>query len=632
MMPSIQSAASAASVWAHSDGRNADRIAENVAHIACASRSRLLTTGIGLWLVVVASVLSATGIHAAEAEAQPNAWAQLLRPNEIAWPEQPAQVELFGRTWHRVQTKYFQVHFDPGRTAEAREFVKLIDNVYGLYMGLLGIKPTPAIQLYLCPSKEVHRAIVTAWTEKAVGRSRSSSHPDGTAVALNPYDQTVKGRIARAAYTLGSLFDRRRRGRLLPAQPTSAARAWWRLTILGHCSLRASDTLYARDSRARIRASLPPGGPPRLAPVIAQMNAGARADWARYTFLGCALCYYVESLYGLDKLGEIWRALADVPAEQPLPVVETFSKALGKPFREIENGCAALLGVAININATLPPTVVRRFAAPQIATSSMLRDAIKRRDYPLAIKSSTVALAAPGGAHTPSQWAYLHYATGFAFDQLGQRAEAIGHYERALIWVEPDSKLCTELEAALMQRPTSFYGSTGRRRVGGTPWAVAEQPVDLQQDERRFAFLRGGTHAQFPFLLPDGHFAQLDAQEKARLANQCLQASATAQDTALWQAIETLGLLRERRALPLLHQIVLRKGTTMGYRQCWVATRALYRIADPQSIPTLVQATRCLNTNVRAAASFALRRLTGQRFRRPEEWQRWWGEQQREER
>ncbi len=90
---------SAGSVSIYSNGRNIEGV---IGDAVFGLRGRGPTAGIGVWLAMVASAALATGIHAAEAEAQPNAWAQLLRPNDIAWPEQPAQVELFGRTWHRV--------------------------------------------------------------------------------------------------------------------------------------------------------------------------------------------------------------------------------------------------------------------------------------------------------------------------------------------------------------------------------------------------------------------------------------------------------------------------------------------------------------------------------------------------
>ncbi len=153
---------------------------------------------------------------------------------------------------------------------------------------------------------------------------------------------------------------------------------------------------------------------------------------------------------------------------------------------------------------------------------------------------------------------------------------------------------------------------------------AAAKPIDLHQDERRMSWVVSSKPIQkLPFLLRDGQFDQLGPEEKARLAKEHLEALHTGLSSQdLWNTIEVLGALHERRALVRLHSIMLGRG-----RPAWLAARALYRIGDPQSLPFFVQATSHSITNTRAVASFALHKMTGQHFRTPEEWQRWWAAQ-----
>jgi len=251
--------------------------------------------------------------------------------------------------------------------------------------------------------------------------------------------------------------------------------------------------------------------------------------------------------------------------------------------------------------------------------------AIRRGDYRTGLTNFTAALSAAGADFRASHWAQAYYGAGFALDQLGHRSRSIEFYERALIWVEPHSALRSQLEQALVASPRRFM-STGRR----SQWAAADRPVSLPEDRQRHRSVAGGADARFPFLLPDDRFQNLTAEEKQRLAEVHLETLRTAPGgEARWRAIETLGLLRERRALPYLQRFLLELGPAMGYRQCWVSARALYRIAAPETVPALVRATVCRNPQARAGASLALEKITGQRFRTPAEWQRWWAEQQR---
>jgi len=548
-------------------------------------------------------------------------WQALLKPNEIDWPQQPELVEQFGMTWQRVQTKYCQLHFERMQSDAARELAGVADNVYVFYARLLETKPQAPIPVYLSPSKEAHRIVTGAWGLRDWRASVSIYNLDGTAAVVRFDGQSRGDRVRQLMKGLGRLFCRVRKGAPLPPWPEALAHLWWRSAAIGYCGHRTRDLAESVVTKDRIKSRFPAVGPARLRPTLDEMNARTRGKWGTSIFWGRALCHYIVERHGLAKLGEMTRLLTDVATEQPLPVAEVFAKSLGASLEQVESECAALFEVTLSTGRPRPTAeVLRPVRGPRVRLPG---GATTRTHRPPTLSSLMGSLAAPGGQYTTDQWAYFHYAAGFRFDELGYREKAIHHYERALLWTEPDSKLRPVLEAALLARPTHFARVSSRTR-GAMPWAVAGEPVDLREDEGRLPYLRGGTNAQFPFLLPDGHFGQVDAQERTRLADEHLQALAAAQGDRHWQAIEALGLLKERRALPLLHQIVLRKGATMGYRQCWVAARALYRIADPQSIPTLVRATRCLNRNVRAASSFALQRITGQHFRTPQEWERWW--------
>jgi len=367
-----------------------------------------------------------------------------------------------------------------------------------------------------------------------------------------------------------------------------------------------------------LRSKFPGDRATRLRPLVAQLNTGQRSSLRTGFYWWQALLLHVEERYGLGKVGEIMRTLTDVAPEQPLPVAEAFASAIGKPLEEIEDECAKLLGVTLV--AEPPRPVVRTVASTRVPAFVQARGAILRRDYASALNGLLPALAAPGGAYSAKEWADLHYGAGFALDQLGHRQSAIDHYERALVWAEPESSLYAELESGLVQRRTRF-----RYQARTTHRAAANRPVDLHQDERNFsAVVRGGTHERFPYLLDTNHFADTTPEDKARIAEEQLQVLRTVPDgEPRWRAMEILGLLQERRALPLLHRYVLERGTAMGYCQCMVAARALYRIADRQSIPFLVKATSSINMNTRAGAFCALQKLTGQRFRTPREWERW---------
>jgi len=161
----------------------------------------------------------------------------------------------------------------------------------------------------------------------------------------------------------------------------------------------------------------------------------------------------------------------------------------------------------------------------------------------------------------------------------------------------------------------------------------ANRPIDLHQDERYGSLLRGATTTKFPWLLPNGHYDNLAPGQKAQLTEEQLRILSTDEEgEPRWRAMEILGLLRERRSLPRLHAILHDPGHVVRYRQCWVAVRALYRIADRQSIPTLIRAARHVHAIPRAGASFTLQKLTGQHFRTPAEWERWWAAEQQERR
>ena len=553
-------------------------------------------------------------------------WRALLEPNEIDWPAQPEQVERFGTTWLCVQTKYCQLHFGRAQSDAARELAGLVDNVYDFYARLLETKPQSPVPVYLPSSKDVHHVITDVWGLFDWRASAATCDPFGIAAVLRPGPRSHGEAIRQLMEAMGWLFARARKGAPLPPWPEALAHQWWRRAAIDHCAFRMRALVESSAIQERIKGRFLAAGPARLGSTIDEMNAGARTNWGPSIFWGRGLCHYVVERYGLDKLGETLRTLTDVPTDQPLPLAEAFAKVLGGPLEQIEDECATFFGVALT--AGRPWRTVRGLPPTDDSRLSQARDAAVRGDCAEASRIAMASLSTSGDTYTGREWAYLNYVAGFALDSLGRRGAAIGHYESALVWIEPNAKLYAELEAALVRAPVSFYHASLRTRRARLPWTVADHPVDLRGDEQDYAFVVGGTDRKYPFLLADGHFDRLDGQEKQRLTAQYLHALATAQGNDLWHAIEAVGLLRERRALPLLHKLVLRNGAVLGYRQCWVAARALYRIADRQSIPTLVRATRCVNEHVRAAASFALHRITGRRFRTPDEWQRWWAGQQ----
>ena len=174
-----------------------------------------------LGLIVTHGILSAN-LAGGAAQAD-RAWAALLKPNEIEWPAQPEQVEELGAVWHRVQTKYFQLHFDPAQTDAARELAAIVDNVYDLYARLLEIKPPPRIPGYLSSSKEMHVAVTTAWGFSD-WRSRSPvSDPAASSVAARADGVTRGSRIYNLMSAVGCLFAQQKRGRPLPPWPAALA-------------------------------------------------------------------------------------------------------------------------------------------------------------------------------------------------------------------------------------------------------------------------------------------------------------------------------------------------------------------------------------------------------------------------
>ncbi len=307
---------------------------------------------------------------------------------------------------------------------------------------------------------------------------------------------------------------------------------------------------------------------------------------------------------------------------QPVPASEFTHAKLGLRVGDVvmdqRRGRAHTQRVA---NLGAPRAVVR-------AASSVYRvgfSAVRRGQYETGLKSLLDALTAPGSSFSASEWARAYYSAGFAYDRLGRRGRAIEMYELALLWEPKGSPLYKALQAAQVA-PPSRYLYTGRSRI--VRRRPPQGPVDLFEDERRVTFMNGGQRVVFRFMVPDGRFDNMTPEQKQRLADEQLQAiQQGAEGEPLWRAIETLGVLKDRRALPHLHRLLHEEGRIVRGRQCWVACRALVRIADRSSIPHFISVLNHRITNVRAGASYGLHKLTGQHFRTPAEWQRWWAQQ-----
>jgi len=209
-----------------------------------------------------------------------------------------------------------------------------------------------------------------------------------------------------------------------------------------------------------------------------------------------------------------------------------------------------------------------------------------------------------GGTFSNAQWAEAYLAAGYAYDRKGERGQAIENYSLAAAFASPESAVAQWAEKGLVAPLTQTpFGTSGRT----------------------------GRHAGwFPFRQrPETAFANLDDEARRRLADENLRTLGAAPDgETRWKAIEALGLLRDRRAVPRLLQFLDRRGRAMGFRQSWVAAKALGRIGDPATVPALIDALASINPDTRREALNALRRITGQHLTTQQQWRRWLADNQ----
>ncbi len=155
--------------------------------------------------------------------------------------------------------------------------------------------------------------------------------------------------------------------------------------------------------------------------------------------------------------------------------------------------------------------------------------------------------------------------------------------------------------------------------------------VDLHAWRHKKMFLRAREFAYSarPVQLPTHQFRDYKEGARKALGDLYLEALNTEPDgERRWIAIEVLGSLRDRRAVPRLIGFVNQKGSVAGYRQCWLAARALGRIGEPAAAPALIDALSSLNRSTRNYALKGLQTITGQKLKTQEEWREWWAANQ----
>jgi len=225
--------------------------------------------------------------------------------------------------------------------------------------------------------------------------------------------------------------------------------------------------------------------------------------------------------------------------------------------------------------------------------------ACKAGQYDQALDILDGLMELDGAALSNSQWGEVCLAAGYAHDRKGDRNRAIESYGLAAALAEPRTTAAMWAEKGLSAPLTQVPFTTSTRRTT--------------------------TRRAAPFAQrPEDHFANLDADARRRTAEQNLQTVQTAPDgQTRWQAIEALGLLRDRRAVPHLSQFLNRRGAAMGFRQSWVAAKALGRIGDRAAVPHLIDALTSINVDTQRESRRALQKITGQNLQTQDEWRQW---------
>jgi hypothetical protein len=204
-----------------------------------------------------------------------------------------------------------------------------------------------------------------------------------------------------------------------------------------------------------------------------------------------------------------------------------------------------------------------------------------------------------------------------ARDQAGNLARDLGFEYLSYVGIHPlGSKGSPPARAA--------PPATTPEASAGAQASEAELRTKLNEDQRAVAEWTG---RQFRSFLDHRTYAGLSAPERADLETRLVDSLEGPKNRAYYEAINSLGALRSRKAVAPLLKIAAER-IEKDNRDRWMAIRALGLIGDPSVVPEMVHLAYHPNVNTRWWAQLTLVRLTGQNFGKDwEAWGRWWNAQ-----
>ncbi|MEN6625295.1 MAG: M56 family metallopeptidase [Candidatus Sumerlaeia bacterium] len=135
------------------------------------------------------------------------------------------------------------------------------------------------------------------------------------------------------------------------------------------------------------------------------------------------------------------------------------------------------------------------------------------------------------------------------------------------------------------------------------------------------------TDQQFDRFLDRRDFSKWQPADRDELLKKCLNTVGGPQTREYYEAINTLGAIGDKSAVPALLKIATDR-VGPDCRDNWMAARALGMIGDTSAVPDLIHLSYHTNTNVHFWAQISLVRLTGRNFGYDwQNWGKWWNEQ-----
>ncbi|MBM4079573.1 MAG: HEAT repeat domain-containing protein, partial [Planctomycetes bacterium] len=307
------------------------------------------------------------------------------------------------------------------------------------------------------------------------------------------------------------------------------------------------------------------------------------------------LCF-IEERFGVPTLDKLWRAMLDAQRGQYAGIQDLFEKTLGQPLSQLEADWRRFY----NLDG---PVMAGAAGGTGASPSAKLMSAVslcQSGQYDQALDTLDNLLDVNGATLSSYEWGQAYLLAGYAYDRKGERGRAMERYTLAGTLTEPRNG------------PVALWAEKGLV----SPLTTAP-----------FASVQGMTTGRVTTtttvpMLPEDHFANVDATTRARLAEQHLQTlqAAPAGEEGL-RAIDALGLLRETRAVPHLIRFL---EDQRDVRASWFSARALGRIGDRAAIPALIGSlAHPTSRDMQRESLDALARITGQQFSTQEEWRRW---------